>query len=214
MLPAVVQAAIAHAQFETIHPFVDGNGRIGRLLIHQILRRRGLATRVLAPVSLVLAAQANAYVGSLTRFRYVGDAASAGAHEGVNLWVGHFAASCRLAIAMSTEFEETAKSIETGWREDVGIVRAKSATDRLLKVLCGAPVVTVNGVVRLIDCSWNAANEAVDNLVKAKVLKQVTLGKRNRAFEAPKAVEAFTELERALVTPLPDPDQELPASDY
>jgi hypothetical protein len=42
----------------------------------------------------------------------------------------------------------------------------------------------------------------------------VTLGKRNRAFEAPKAVEAFTELERALVTPLPDPDQELPASDY
>ena len=54
-LPAVAQAAIAHAQFETIHPFVDGNGRTGRALIHLILRRRGLAVRVLPPVSLVLA---------------------------------------------------------------------------------------------------------------------------------------------------------------
>jgi Fic family protein len=200
-LPVVVQAAIAHAQFETIHPFVDGNGRIGRLLIHQILRRRGLATRVLVPVSLVLASQANAYVGSLTRFRYVGEPTSIDAYDGVNQWVGHFAASCRIAVAMSTEFVETAKTIEIGWREDVGTVRAKSATDRLIKVLCGSPVVTVNSAADLIDSSWNAANEAVDNLVKAKVLKQVTLGKRNRAFEAPKVIEAFTQLESALVTP-------------
>jgi hypothetical protein len=54
-LPAVAQAAIAHAQFETIHPFVDGNGRTSRALIHLVLRRRGLATRILLPVSLVLA---------------------------------------------------------------------------------------------------------------------------------------------------------------
>ena len=54
-LPAVAQAAIAHAQFETIHPFIDGNGRTGRVLLHVILKRRGLAPRVLAPVSLVLA---------------------------------------------------------------------------------------------------------------------------------------------------------------
>jgi Fic family protein len=53
-LPAVAQAALAHAQFETIHPFIDGNGRAGRALIHVILRRRGLANRVLPPVSLVL----------------------------------------------------------------------------------------------------------------------------------------------------------------
>ena len=214
VLPAVVQAAIAHAQFETIHPFVDGNGRIGRLLVHQILRRRGLAVRVLVPVSLVLAAQSNAYVGALTRFRYVGDAASEEAHEGVNLWVGHFATSCRLAVARSTEFEETAKNIETGWREDVGSVRAKSATDRLLRVLCGAPVVTVNAVAGLIDCSFNAANDAVDNLVKAKVLRQVTLGTRNRAFEAPKIIEAFTDLGRVLITPSADHDREVPTADH
>ena len=64
-LPALAQAAIAHAQFETIHPFVDGNGRAGRVLIHLVLRRRGIATRFLPPVSLVLATWADDYVAGL-----------------------------------------------------------------------------------------------------------------------------------------------------
>lgn len=68
-LPPVVQAAIAHAQFEIIHPFADGNGRVGRALIHVVLRRRGLAPRYVPPVSLVLAADARAYVAGLTAFR-------------------------------------------------------------------------------------------------------------------------------------------------
>ena len=66
-LPAVAQAAIAHPQFETIHPFVDGNGRTGRALIHLVLRRRGLAPRILSPVSLTLATWPRDYVGGLTR---------------------------------------------------------------------------------------------------------------------------------------------------
>jgi len=61
-LPAVAQTAVAHAQFETIHPFVDGNGRTGRALIHLILRRRGLAPRVVPPVSLVLATLSRDYI--------------------------------------------------------------------------------------------------------------------------------------------------------
>jgi Fic family protein len=72
-LPAVAQAAIAHAQFETIHPFVDGNGRTGRALIHMILRRRGLALRVLPPVSLVLATWARTYVNALMGYRTIGE---------------------------------------------------------------------------------------------------------------------------------------------
>jgi len=58
-VPASVQAGIAHAQFETIHPFADGNGRVGRALIHVVLRRRALAPRYVPPVSLVLAADAS-----------------------------------------------------------------------------------------------------------------------------------------------------------
>lgn len=87
-LPAVAQAAIAHAQFETIHPFVDGNGRTGRALIHVMLRRRGLAARVLPPVSLVLATWSAAYIDGLTATRYEGRPDSQAAHEGINAWVG------------------------------------------------------------------------------------------------------------------------------
>ena len=72
-LPALAQAAIAHAQFETIHPFVDGNGRAGRVLIHLILRRRGYAVNFLVPVSLVLATWAEDYVTGLTATRYEGE---------------------------------------------------------------------------------------------------------------------------------------------
>ena len=66
------QAAIAHAQFETIHPFADGSGRTGRALIHIVLRRRGLAQRVLPPVPLVPATWARSYIDGLTQFRHLG----------------------------------------------------------------------------------------------------------------------------------------------
>ena len=69
-LPAVAQAAIAHAQFETIHPFVEGNGRTGRALVHLVLRRRGLAPHILPPISLILATWPRDYVGGLTGTRY------------------------------------------------------------------------------------------------------------------------------------------------
>ena len=63
---ALVQAAILHAQFETIHPFADGNGRIGRALIHLVLERRGLATSPVLPVSMVLGTWSEGYVAGLT----------------------------------------------------------------------------------------------------------------------------------------------------
>src|ERR1019366_1027589 len=98
-LPGVPQAAIAHAQFETIHPFVDGNGRTGRALIHLVLRRRGLALRLLPPVSLVLATMARTYIGGLTQFRYVGSPSAPKAVEGVNSWVARFSRACTRAVA-------------------------------------------------------------------------------------------------------------------
>ena len=68
--PPIVQAALAHAQFETIHPFIDGNGRVGRALIHLVLRRRGLAPNFVPAVSLILATNAGAYIAGLVSFRY------------------------------------------------------------------------------------------------------------------------------------------------
>ena len=75
-LPAVVQAALAHAQFETIHPFADGNGRTGRALIYMVLRRRGLALRATPPISLILATRSKDYIALLDGTRYTGRADS------------------------------------------------------------------------------------------------------------------------------------------
>ncbi len=72
--PALLQAALAHSQFETIHPFADGNGRAGRALIQLVLRRRRVATQVVPPISLVLATQADTYVNSLDGTRTDGPA--------------------------------------------------------------------------------------------------------------------------------------------
>src|SRR5512143_3269707 len=104
-LPPVVQAAIAHAQFETIHPFADGNGRVGRALIHVVLRRRRLAPRYVPPVSLVLAADGKRYIGGLTAFR-----------EGrVDEWCALFAESVSLAARKAAELAQRLADLQEKW---------------------------------------------------------------------------------------------------
>ena len=203
-LPAVAQAAIAHAQFETIHPFADGNGRTGRALIHFVLRRRGLATRVLPPISLVLATWANDYIAGLGATRYRGPATSAVAYDGTNLWVARFAAACSRAVADATSFEERARALHDEWRARLGRVRANSATDLLLRSLPGTPVITVSSAAANLGRTFQPANEAIARLTEVDILRQVSVGRRNRAFEAPDVIEAFTALERRLASPAGD----------
>ena len=200
-LPAVAQAAIAHAQFETIHPFVDGNGRTGRALIHLVLRRRGLAPRILPPVSLILATWPRDYVGGLTGTRYEGAPDSEDAHVGINRWIALFASACRRAAEDAGRFEEQVRALQDSWRERLGSVRRGSAADLLLGALPGAPLLTTTTASDLVERSFQATSQAIDRLVQAGVLKQVTVGRRNRAFEAPDLIEAFTALERQLASP-------------
>jgi Fic family protein len=200
-LPAVAQAAIAHAQFETIHPFADGNGRTGRALIQLVLRRRGLATRVLPPVSLILATWASDYVDGLTATRYRGPATGKNAHAGLNLWVGRFAGACVRAVQDAASFEERIEQIQCQWRTQLGSVRKNSSADLLIRSIAGAPVLTVGGAAALIGRSYPQANAAIERMVSAGLLSQITVGRRNRAFEAPAIVNAVTDLERQLASP-------------
>jgi len=210
-LPAVAQAAIAHAQFETIHPFVDGNGRTGRALIHVILRRRGVARRVVPPVSLVLATWSADYVDGLTATRYRGPPTSAAAHDGLDRWIGLFAAATRRAVADAEEYEQRVAELQASWRERLGRVRANSAADLLIKALPGAPIVTVQSAAALTGRSEQAVNEAVPRLADAGILKQTTVGRRNRAFEAAELIDVFTDLERRLASPDADTRSSSPA---
>lgn len=200
-LPAIAQAAIAHAQFETIHPFADGNGRTGRALIHLVLRRRGLATRVLVPVSLVLATWSRDYIAGLEATRYRGPASSRPAHDGLNLWVARFATAARRAVDDARGFEDRTQAIQDEWRARLGPIRANSAADRLIRALPGSPLLTVNSATALLGRSFAAANHAIARLAAAGILRQVTVGRRNRAFEAASIIEAFTDLERQLASP-------------
>ena len=215
-LPPVAHAAIAHAQFETIHPFVDGNGRTGRVLIHVVLRRRGVAPRILPPISLVLATWSRSYVEGLTATRYRGRADSSAAHEGTNAWIGLFASACRRAVDDAVAFEEQVATIQQGWRGALGTVRSGSAAELLIGALPGAPIVSVSSASDLIGRSFQATNEAMTRLEAAGVVRQINIGRRNRAFEAPAIIDAFTALERQLASPAGDtrsapPDRPAPA---
>jgi Fic family protein len=203
-LPAVAQAAIAHAQFETIHPFIDGNGRTGRALIHVIFRRRRIVPRLVPPVSLVLATWSASYVDGLMASRYRGRADSAAAHEGVNRWIALFSAACRRAVDDAAAFEADVHRITEQWLTALGRVRAGSAAERLLATLPGAPIISVTTAAQLIDRSFQATNEALNRLETAGVVRQVSVGRRNRAFEAPAIIAAFTALERQLASPAGD----------
>jgi Fic family protein len=200
-LPAIAQAALAHAQFESIHPFVDGNGRTGRALIHVILRRRGLAPVIVPPVSLVLATWSQDYINGLTATRYRGDPSSQAAMQGLDSWVGLFAAAATRSVADAEVYERRVADVQATWREALGKFRANSAVDLLINAMPGAPVITVRSAAALIRRSEQAVNEAVPRLVDAGVLKQTTVGRRNRAFEAPDLIDAFNDLERQLASP-------------
>lgn len=209
-LPVVAQAAIAHAQFETIHPFVDGNGRTGRALIHVVLRRRGLAPNVLPPISLVLATWARDYIAGLTAVRYRGPQTSPAARDGLNRWIALFAAATRRSVTDAQQYETQVAELQAAWRERLGTVRANSAAALLLSALPAAPIVTVQSAAALIGRSEQAVNEAIARLSAADVLRQTTVGRRNRAFEAADLIDAVTDLERRLASPEGDTSSSAP----
>ncbi|NAZ80268.1 Fic family protein [Kineococcus sp. R8] len=203
--PPVVQAALAHAQFETIHPFADGNGRTGRALIHVVLTRRGLSPHHVPPVSLVLATRSQAYIAGLESFRTEG-------HDGPARWIAIFAAATTEACERVSGLTDGLAALQGRWREAIGTVRGGSTAAQLLdEVLPQTPVFTVGQLVTLTGRSTQAVNEAVDRLQSAGVLRQTTAGRRNRAFEVDGLIDLITGFERSLASPAGDTAVEPPA---
>lgn len=210
MAPAVVQAALAHAQFEAIHPFADGNGRVGRTLIHMIFRRRGLTTTITPPVSLVLATMSNDYIAGLNAMCYIGEARSIRAIEAHNQWVGTFASACTRSVADALAFEERISELQIRWRERVGPVRSDSMVLRLINALPGTPLVTASEVRTLLRCSLPAALGAIERLERANILKPTMNRQRRQVYEAREVIAAFTSLERQLASPVGDTQSDSP----
>jgi Fic family protein len=187
-LPEIVQAAIAHAQFETIHPFADGNGRVGRALIHVILKRRGMASRYVSPISLVLAAQRRTYIAGLMEYRE-GD---------INDWVSFFADATRDSAAEANRLAGQIEELGFDWIERLGRPRSDAAVRQIITVLTAYPVIDSGIATRVTGKSAVAATNALNQLEQAEVLAKVNDKKWGRVWECPELFDLITRFEREL----------------
>ena len=187
-LPAVLQAGIAHAQFETIHPFHDGNGRVGRALILLILRRRGVAPRYLPPISLALAGDADRYVAGLTSWRNADE----------EDWFEVFIDAVYQASTGAREFATRVGELQANWIEQAGSPRTNSGPLRLIDLLPSHPIVNVKTASVLLGGTQERARQAIIRLEEADVLRQTSVGRRNRAWESVGLFDLLDRFEREL----------------
>ena len=187
-LPPLIQAAVAHAQFETIHPFEDGNGRTGRALIHVLLRRRGLAPSYVPPISVVLAANKDRYIDGLTQYRD-GD---------LDEWIERFAVAAAQAATLAERHLGRVQDLQEEWRSqlrDHADLRADAAAWAVIDELPGHPVITVPVATAVTGRSKSSTAVAVDQLVDAGILLPLSESKRNRAWEVRGLLDLLAELE-------------------
>jgi Fic family protein len=187
----VAQAAIAHAQFETIHPFGDGNGRVGRCLIQVLFRRRGLAPSYLPPVSIVLGANKDAYISGIEAFRT----------GKVDSWVGYFAGATEVAALTSREFSEEVEALQSDWRALLRPVRADSAALPLIDLLPRYPIVTAGAAEGEIDRSRRATLTGLERLAGAGILTRHRNQKMGDSWEAKELFALLDEFERRVRRP-------------
>ena len=180
-LPIIAQAAIAHAQFESIHPFTDGNGRIGRALISAILRRRKLTHRVTVPLASVMLADTHRYFGYRDGYR-----------EGRAGDLVEYIA--RAAIHSSDAAEESAHSLgelPLRWK-NAARPRANSADEALIAALLDNPILNVDLAQTITGTTEASTYRALDRLTAAGVLDVLSESKRNRVWAA---VDVLAELD-------------------
>ncbi len=190
-LPVTLQAAIAHAQFETIHPFLDGNGRTGRCLIHVVYRRRGLATAVVPPISLVLATHNRLYIGGLEAYR-IGD---------LKDWLLLFAASTVKAVDRANDLAFRVEGLREQWLDRLGRPRSHASSRALLDQLAAEPVLTVARAAELAGVSETAAARALEALERAGVLTRPSQQRWGRRWEATEVFDLLDAFERDVATP-------------
>jgi Fic family protein len=185
-LPQLIQIGLAHAQFETIHPFLDGNGRVGRLLITFLLCQREILIKPVLYLSHFFKQHRAEYYERLQAVRDAGD------------WEGWLAFFLRGVVGVSREATETARRI-LALREDhrarvtTGLGRAAGNGHKLLEHLYQRPIVSVADVEELTGTSYTAANNLVSRMVELGVLVEATGYRRNRLFRYQAYIDLFGE---------------------
>lgn len=181
-VPGLVQATLAHAQFETIHPFPDGNGRTGRALLHAVLRAKGLARAVTVPVSSGLLADTEAYFGSLTTYR-----------EGEPADIVQLVSEASFrAVDNGRALASDLTTARARWAEAI-TVRRGAAAHWLADLLLRQPVVDSPLVQGELGVAASNANTAIAHLEEKGILSKVSGNHRNRKWAAPAILDALDE---------------------
>lgn len=193
IVPPLVQAALVHAQFETIHPFDDGNGRTGRALIHVILARRGVSPAYVPPISVVLANDRGRYISGLTDFRR-------GA-EGD--WIEHFSGAALRAGLLAIAYLVAVKALIAEWRrrltESSHAPRSDAAAWSIIDLLPAHPILTGPVATAATGRSKPQVYQALEQLQQAGVLQPLSKGRRNRSWEAEGLLDLIAGLEEGRV---------------
>ncbi len=188
----VAQAAIAHAQFETIHPFADGNGRVGRCLIQAIFRRRGLAPAYVPPISIVLGSRKDVYISGIEAFR---------AGE-VEAWIAYFARASETAALEARVFSEEVEALQSDWRAGLAPIRGDAAALALIDLLPRFPIVTAAAAEGEIGRSRRATLTGLERLADAEILTRHRNQKKGDSWEAKELFAHLDEFERRLSRPV------------
>ena len=178
----IAQAAIVHAQFESIHPFIDGNGRTGRTLIHKVLRRRGVLKHSTLPVSAGLLHDTDAYMDSIARYRQ-GDLTTI-----TEQLVGALELAVFIGNKVSVELDEVIE----GWRGSVQ-ERKGSSIWRLPDVLVEQPVVNVAYVAEAMDITQRATRSLIDRACEYGILRPVGNKHRGGCYQADSIIGVLEE---------------------
>jgi len=190
-LPALAQAAVAHAQFENVHPFIDGNGRVGRCLVHTILRRRGLTPNYVPPISVILAARRDHYFAGLDDFR----------GDGLYRWLDFFADTTDIAAREAEQLAAIMDDLQEQWLGRFARPpRSDAAVRRVIAMLPAHPVLDVRIVMSRLDISERAAGAALTELERVGVLTQIEKRIRGRVWECLDLFEVIREFESKLRT--------------
>jgi len=172
-LPRLIHCGLVHAQFETIHPFLDGNGRVGRLLITLLLCQQGILQRPLLYLSYYLKAHRAQYYDRLNAVRREGD------------WEGWLKFFLRGVYEVSRSATNTARAIlqlREEHRQRIAEPGGGGSFARLLDYLFEQPIVSVRMVEKKLGCAYVTAGKLVDQLVRLGLLKEITGRQRNRRY--------------------------------
>ena len=177
-----LRVALGHYQFETIHPYTDGNGRLGRLVALLQLIEEGLMRDHLMTISGFLEADKPAYTGHLHHVRVSGD---------FDPWIRFFCRGLERSAVASLKRIRQAQEIR---RDAVAMLRAHGVRGAAIQVaedLVGYPLLTVQDVEQRYGITYQTANQAVTKLVDHGLLRQIIEGNYNRMFASTSILEVF-----------------------